>query len=50
LYRELGYNSNQTPVAQRVGSAILTLPLFPLMTTFDVERVVDALQLVLHEI
>jgi dTDP-4-amino-4,6-dideoxygalactose transaminase len=50
LYRELGYNSHQTPVAQRVGSAILTLPLFPLMTTFDVERVVHALQVVLHEI
>jgi len=50
LYQELGYNSNQTPVAQRVGSAILTLPLFPLMTTFDVERVVYALQLVLQEI
>jgi len=50
FYRELGYNSIQTPVAQRIGSAILTLPLFPLMTTFDVERVVHALQLVLNEI
>ncbi len=50
LYRELGYNSNQTPIAQRVGSAILTLPLFPLMTSYDVERVVHALQLVLKEI
>ena len=50
LYRELGYKSHQTPVAQRVGSAILTLPLFPLMTSFDVERVVHALQVVLHEI
>jgi dTDP-4-amino-4,6-dideoxygalactose transaminase len=50
LYQELGYNSDQTPVAQRVGSAILTLPLFPLMTTFDVERVVHALQLILQEI
>jgi len=50
LYRELGYHSDKTPVAKRIGSAILTLPLFPLMTTFDVERVVHALQLVLQDI
>jgi dTDP-4-amino-4,6-dideoxygalactose transaminase len=50
LYQEQGYDSRKTPVAQRISSAILTLPLFPLMTPFDVERVVHALQTALHEV
>ena len=44
LYKNLGYQSTNTPVAQRVGQAILTLPLFPLMTNQDVERVVQGLE------
>jgi dTDP-4-amino-4,6-dideoxygalactose transaminase len=50
LYQDLGYNSSNTPVAKRISSAILTLPLFPLMSLADVERVVSALELALHEI
>jgi dTDP-4-amino-4,6-dideoxygalactose transaminase len=50
LYQEQGYDSQKTPIAQRISSAILTLPLFPLMTTFDVERVVHALQTTLHDV
>jgi len=44
LYKNLGYQSTNTPVAQQVGQAILTLPLFPLMTNQDVERVVHSLE------
>ncbi len=46
LYRGLGFAAGQFPVAERIGRRILTLPLFPDMTIGDVERVVDALQLV----
>jgi dTDP-4-amino-4,6-dideoxygalactose transaminase len=44
LYKNLGYQSTNTPVAQQVGQAILTLPLFPLMTNQNVERVVHSLE------
>ena len=50
LYQEQGYDSQKTPIAQRISAAILTLPLFPLMTPFDVERVVHALQTTLHDV
>ena len=50
LYKELGYSSLNTPVAAKISSGILTLPLFPLMTNSDVERVVKALQTVLHDL
>jgi dTDP-4-amino-4,6-dideoxygalactose transaminase len=50
LYQEQGYDSQKTPIAQRISAAILTLPLFPLMTPFDVERVVHALQTALHDV
>jgi dTDP-4-amino-4,6-dideoxygalactose transaminase len=43
LYRELGYQAAATPIAERVGRAILTLPLFPGMADGDVERIADAL-------
>ena len=44
LYQDLGYQTSHTPVAQRVGKSILTLPLFPSMSTDDVIRVVRALK------
>ena len=43
LYRDLGYQSTDTPVAKAISRAILTLPLFPEMTEMDVARVVKAL-------
>jgi len=50
LYKELGYQAKDTPVAQRIGESILTLPLFPLMSNTDVERVVIALDTALLEV
>jgi len=43
FYRSLGWRDGMLPVAERVGRGILTLPLFPAMSTADVERVCDRL-------
>ncbi|VVE23915.1 DegT/DnrJ/EryC1/StrS family aminotransferase [Pandoraea terrigena] len=42
LYRALGFREGQFPHTERLGRAILTLPLFPAMTDADVVRVCDA--------
>lgn len=41
-YRHLGYRAGQFPNAERIGAETVTLPLFPQMTTADVDRVVDS--------
>ncbi|MDP3620868.1 MAG: DegT/DnrJ/EryC1/StrS aminotransferase family protein [Polynucleobacter sp.] len=43
LYQARGYRVEDTPIAAQIGQAILTLPLFPGMSTGDVERIVEAL-------
>jgi dTDP-4-amino-4,6-dideoxygalactose transaminase len=47
LYRERGFKEGMFPVAERVCRQIVTLPLFPLMTEADVERVVGSVKSVL---
>ncbi|MBL9199684.1 MAG: DegT/DnrJ/EryC1/StrS aminotransferase family protein [Opitutaceae bacterium] len=47
VYRRLGWNPGDLPVAERVGRDILTLPLFPAMTEADVARVAASLQTIL---
>lgn len=42
LYKELGYQASQTPIAEKIGRSILTLPLYPLMSDDDIHRVVQA--------
>ncbi len=42
LYRERGFTEGMFPHAERIGAAIVTLPLFPAMQETDVKRVVDA--------
>lgn len=49
LYRALGYTEGQFPNAEHVGAGIVTLPLFPLMTHSDVERVCAACAEILTE-
>jgi dTDP-4-amino-4,6-dideoxygalactose transaminase len=44
LFRELGHRDGDFPVAERIGDAIVTLPLFPAMHDADVDRVCDALR------
>ncbi len=39
LYRRLGYGPGDFPLAERIGSQTLTLPLFPAMEIEDVDRV-----------
>jgi dTDP-4-amino-4,6-dideoxygalactose transaminase len=39
LYRKLGYREGQFPVTERIARETVSLPLFPAMTTADVERV-----------
>ena len=39
LYRARGFGPGMFPQAERIGAAIVTLPLFPAMTHDDVERV-----------
>lgn len=43
LYQKLGYKVQATPVAERIGHSILTLPLFPGMADQDIGRIASAL-------
>ena len=47
LYRERGFKEGMFPVAERVCRQNVTLPLFPLMTELDVERVVEETKAIL---
>jgi len=49
LYRSLGWREGQYPNAERIGSGIATLPLFPAMEGADVERVCEAIARVLKK-
>ncbi|QWE09072.1 DegT/DnrJ/EryC1/StrS family aminotransferase [Polynucleobacter ibericus] len=39
LYKNQGYKTSDTPIAQRIGKSILTLPLFPAMADEDIGRI-----------
>jgi dTDP-4-amino-4,6-dideoxygalactose transaminase len=41
-YRDLGYNAGDFPVSERVAAEVLSLPLFPEMTTAQVQEVAEA--------
>jgi dTDP-4-amino-4,6-dideoxygalactose transaminase len=43
-YRDLGYGPGDFPVAETVAREILSLPLFPEMTTAQIETIADALR------
>jgi len=43
LYQKLGYKTAATPIAERIGRSILTLPLFPGMADEDIARIASAL-------
>jgi len=46
-YRSLGYGDGDFPNAERIGRETVTLPLFPAMTTEDVDRVCAAVGAIL---
>ena len=39
LYKNQGYKTSDTPIADRIGRSILTLPLFPGMADEDIGRI-----------
>ena len=43
LYKNQGYKTSDTPIAQRIGQSILTLPLFPAMADEDIGRIAKGL-------
>lgn len=43
LYKNLGYRTSDTPIAERIGRSILTLPLFPGMLNEDIGRIAKGL-------
>ncbi len=49
LYRALGFKEGDFPVAERIGAATVTLPLFPAMQDSDIDRVCKALAASLPE-
>ena len=44
FYQRRGYGRGIAPIAEAVSKTILTLPLFPAMTSSDVDRVVESLK------
>jgi dTDP-4-amino-4,6-dideoxygalactose transaminase len=43
LYKNQGYKTSDTPIAERIGRSILTLPLFPGMADQDIGRIASGL-------
>ena len=43
LYKNQGYKTSDTPIADRIGRSILTLPLFPGMADEDIGRIASGL-------
>ena len=43
LYKNQGYKTSDTPIAERIGKSILTLPLFPAMVDQDIDRITKGL-------
>jgi len=43
LYKDQGYKTLDTPVAERIGRSILTLPLFPDMADEDIDRIASGI-------
>ncbi len=43
LYKNQGYKTSDTPIAERIGKSILTLPLFPVMADEDIGRIAKGL-------
>jgi dTDP-4-amino-4,6-dideoxygalactose transaminase len=48
FYQQFGYRLGQFPNAERIGRETITLPLFPAMRLADVDRVCDALELLVE--
>jgi dTDP-4-amino-4,6-dideoxygalactose transaminase len=49
LYKNQGYKTSDTPIAERIGRSILTLPLFPSMADEDIDRITSRLVEILYK-
>jgi dTDP-4-amino-4,6-dideoxygalactose transaminase len=49
LYKKLGYQVSATPIAERIGKSILTLPRFPGLTQTNVEYISKSLVAILKK-
>lgn len=49
LYQNQGYKTSNTPIAERIGRSILTLPLFPDMADADIDRIAAGLAQILKK-
>ena len=49
LYKNQGYKTSDTPIAERIGRSILTLPLFPGMADEDIGRIASGLVRILKK-
>jgi dTDP-4-amino-4,6-dideoxygalactose transaminase len=47
--REIGYDSNATPVAKSLNATILSLPCHPQLSDADVEAIIDAVEQFCHD-
>ena len=50
LYRRMGWKDGDYPAAEHIGRSTVTLPLFPAMSTADVERVCAAVSEILRPV
>ncbi|QWE12946.1 DegT/DnrJ/EryC1/StrS aminotransferase family protein [Polynucleobacter sp. AP-Titi-500A-B4] len=49
LYKEQGYKTSDTPIAEHIGRSILTLPLFPGMADEDIGRIASGFVVILKK-
>lgn len=49
LYKKQGYKTSDTPIAERIGRSILTLPLFPGMADEDIGRIASGFVVILKK-
>lgn len=47
-YRELGYKKGECPIAEDLYERMITIPLFPSMTDYDVKSVIDGVKKVIN--
>jgi dTDP-4-amino-4,6-dideoxygalactose transaminase len=50
FYRQMGFKPGDFPISERIGTGIVTLPLFPAMRDADVERVCAETTRVIHSL
>jgi perosamine synthetase len=50
LYRDMGHRAGECPVAEDFASRCVSLPIFPMMSAEDVDRVIEAVHTAAHSV